>query len=75
MKYTICSLHDTLSKKIPGSFKFGHFQDGRQQQNGRNSQEDVCSKLISDSVHIEQHTSYQIEAKTLPFGKKIKYSN
>ena len=29
--FTIYSLHDTHSKTIPGHFKFGHFQDGRQE--------------------------------------------
>ena len=45
--YTICSLYDAHSKTIPGHFKFGHFQDGRQKNKmAETSNEDVCSKLI-----------------------------
>ena len=41
------------------------------------SQEDVCSKLIISQflLIIEQQTWYQIKAKSLPFGIKVKYAN
>ena len=42
-----------------------------------NFHEDVCSKLIISQFLfiIEQQTWYQIEAKSLPYGIKFKYTN
>ena len=76
--FTICSLRLKHLKTIPGHFKFGHFQDGRQITKMADiSLGSVCDKLIKSQFlfSVEQQIWYQIEAKLLSLCVKFKYAN